>query len=227
MKVALVNNMNNNFFAFTRYLRELGVDAHLFIVDRLLDHFQPACDSFDEISSLSYIHEVAQLDPLDFYRYFFSRKLRRRLKHFRDELEQFDVVIACGNLTHLIRLGIKIDIFIPYGRDAYYFVDYPEASLRRRNYFKYLFAKRLDFLQNKSIKEARVMITLADYSKKVKEAFTRLGRSWINWSVPMVYLLKQQDSDKWLFVEKYDFIVFNHSRQLWKEIGDCECKGND
>jgi len=85
----------------------------------------------------------------------------------------------------------------------------------------------LDFLQNKSIKEARVMITLADYSKKVKEAFTRLGRSWINWSVPMVYLLKQQDSDKWLFLEKYDFIVFNHSRQIWKEKGDCECKGND
>mgnify|MGYP001407938024 FL=1 len=32
MRVALIDNMNNNFFSLTRYFRDLGVDADLFLI---------------------------------------------------------------------------------------------------------------------------------------------------------------------------------------------------
>lgn len=41
MKIALIDNMNNNFFAVTRYFRDLGIDAHLFLIQSESQHFTP------------------------------------------------------------------------------------------------------------------------------------------------------------------------------------------
>lgn len=37
MKIALIGNMNNNFFSITRYLRDLGCDAHLYYENNLVN----------------------------------------------------------------------------------------------------------------------------------------------------------------------------------------------
>lgn len=55
-KIALVDNMNNNFFAFARYLRDLGLDVYLYTIPQTsMDHFLPEADTFKDIKSLSYI----------------------------------------------------------------------------------------------------------------------------------------------------------------------------
>ncbi|MBL9110231.1 MAG: hypothetical protein JNM74_13195, partial [Myxococcales bacterium] len=57
MKVALLGNMNNIFFATARHLRAAGVDAHLFLFDDTPAHFHPSQDSF----SLEYQSYTTQL----------------------------------------------------------------------------------------------------------------------------------------------------------------------
>ena len=39
-KIALIGNMNNNFFSIARYLRDRSYQADLFLIDEL-DHFLP------------------------------------------------------------------------------------------------------------------------------------------------------------------------------------------
>ncbi|RMG40019.1 MAG: hypothetical protein D6732_03485, partial [Methanobacteriota archaeon] len=55
IKVALIDNMNNNFFALGRYLRDLGLDVDLYEVPNALPHFRPQCDTFDDVSSMDWI----------------------------------------------------------------------------------------------------------------------------------------------------------------------------
>ena len=40
--------MNNGNFALTRYLRDEGVDAHLLLFDKKLEHFHPSRDTYDD-----------------------------------------------------------------------------------------------------------------------------------------------------------------------------------
>jgi hypothetical protein len=40
MKIALVDNMNNNYFAFARYLKDLNIDVHLYTIpNHHMKHF--------------------------------------------------------------------------------------------------------------------------------------------------------------------------------------------
>ena len=47
-KIGLIGNMNNNFFALTRYLRDAGYQAELIIVGEENAHFPPQSDSYEE-----------------------------------------------------------------------------------------------------------------------------------------------------------------------------------
>ncbi len=58
IKVALVDNMNNNFFAFARYLKDAGIDAHLYeIPNNSMDHFKPQADTFEDVSKMKWIKQ--------------------------------------------------------------------------------------------------------------------------------------------------------------------------
>ena len=46
IKIALVNNMNNSFFSFQRYLLDKGLCVDYAQIDDLDDHFLPEADSF-------------------------------------------------------------------------------------------------------------------------------------------------------------------------------------
>ena len=57
-KVALVGNMNNNFFSIARHLRDHGFDAHLFYNAQILgQHFHPHADTLKP-KDLQYVHTV-------------------------------------------------------------------------------------------------------------------------------------------------------------------------
>ena len=45
MKIALIGNQNNNFFALLRYFKDLNLDVTLFLFNNEADHFLPVKDT--------------------------------------------------------------------------------------------------------------------------------------------------------------------------------------
>lgn len=112
MKVALIGNMNNNFFAITRYLRDRGVDAHLFLLGEH-QHFKPSADTFSD-SYLNFVHETQWIENGFFNNDSNNQELIRR------DLEGFDATVGCGYAPFfLARAGLSLDLFLPYGSDLY------------------------------------------------------------------------------------------------------------
>lgn len=224
LKVALINNMNNNFFALTRFLRDKGMDAHLFQVDTLDSHFMPEHDTFDDIEQCDYIHFSANISFRDFFRMPISVKMRRQLKQLKDNLKNFDLIIACGGLAILEWAGIRVDIFVPHGGDLYQSPFMFEYCIKK--HFPYsLLMKRYIKYQRRAISKTRAIIALASIDRHMHEALIRLNEKWIDWAIPMVYPLPDRHTGRWDFLEQHDFIVFSHARQGWKTALDY--KGND
>lgn len=111
-KVALVCNMNNNFFTIGRYLRDRGVDAHVFLLGEH-EHFQPDADTYTH-NFEHFVHEANwikagffSVDPL-------------AIKKIQQDMAGFDLIIACGFAPFFLhRAGVELDIFVPYGSDFY------------------------------------------------------------------------------------------------------------
>ena len=58
MKIALIDNINNNMFALTRYFRALGISADLFLIPNSShQHFAPEQDSWEDLEGVSWIKE--------------------------------------------------------------------------------------------------------------------------------------------------------------------------
>lgn len=109
MRVALLGNMNNLFFAIVRHLRAAGVDAHLFLFDNEPAHFHPSADTF----SLDYQAYTTSL-PYGNWRTF-SKAPR---EHIAEATRGFDFLMGTGIAPALLhRAGKKLDIFMPYGED--------------------------------------------------------------------------------------------------------------
>ena len=223
MRVALINNMNNNFFAFARYLRDMGVDAHVFIIDPLSPHFLPEADTFEDPTSLSYVHYLdgSALKSLHVGRIVTFIK---QLKQLYADLKTFDLIVACGNLSYLALKNIKIDVFMPYGGDAFQAIVQHQLSGRRG--LGYLYHRCLAYLQRKAIRDSRVVVTLGSIDGNVGSALKRLGKTWLEGTIPMVYPLQLPPaSPPWDFLQQHDFILFSHTRQSWGNVSDY--KGNE
>lgn len=224
LKIALINNMNNNFFSLLRFLRAKNIDAHLFQVDALDAHFHPQCDSFDDLKPCDYFHEIASISFRNFFRLPLSPKMIYQLKKLKTDLKKFDIIIASGGLAILDWIGINIDIFIPHGGDLYqapFLFDYCH-----KKHFPYpLLMKRYIKYQRNSIAKARAVVALGDIDGHMNNALVNLKKNWINFPIPMVYPLPDVATGKWDFLNQYDFIAFSHTRQAWKTALDS--KGND
>lgn len=224
MKVAFVNNMNNNFFSMVRYLRDRGIDAHLFIFDELYKGFFPQADTFDDVAKLDYIHVVSQVTFRDFFNPF-SLKVRKGIKELKAALSEFDLVFACGLLAFFERAGFQVDVFIPYGGDAYQLTDMFNYS--RKKYFPYSSMMRYMMkYQRRAIQKTRVIASFASNDLHVGDALVNLGRQWIDWNMAMIYPVSCPDKiNRWSFLNEHDFVLFSHMRHTWKTGTDYN--GND
>lgn len=225
LKVALINNMNNNLFSLTRYLRDKGIDAHLFQVDILDKEFMPACDTFEDIKNCSYIHFIANISFQKFFSLPFSLKNRMRLKKLKLQLQEFDIIIGCGGLAVLEWAGIYVDIFLPVGFDILIYPFLFDYCRKKFFPYSYLLKKYISY-QKQAIQKTRAIIAFATLDEVTENALTRLNEKWIDWTFPMVYPLAQVKSDRWNFLNQHDFIVFSHTRHVWKQKS-IEYKGND
>lgn len=114
--IALIGNMNNNFFAITRYLRDMGYDAHLFY--RLaMPHFQPMADSYTNDYE-SFCHQVDWLDN-GFH--------NADIEEVKKTLRGFDFYIGQGEEAAIAyKAGFNIDVYYPYGSDVYKYAQLPQ-----------------------------------------------------------------------------------------------------
>ncbi len=111
-KVAFVCNMNNNFFTIARYLRDLGVDAHVFLLGEH-EHFKPDADSYTH-DYVDFVHDTKWIESG-----FFSIN-PDSITAIKNDMEGFDLIIACGYAPFFLhRAGLELDIFVPYGSDLY------------------------------------------------------------------------------------------------------------
>ena len=211
IKVALIDNMNNNFFSIARYLRDQGLDAHLFSLKNSYAHFDPQADSFDDTTKMSWLHELSRAyDAKDWLIGGYAEDLQF--------LNDYDVIVACGmTLAFLHKAKIPIDIIVPYGSDLYMapFVCFSGPRLKRGVFD--LLTRRAH--HQKSAFKAATYICSSNSLPLFDEAVNKLGLKALNLGIPMLYnkLDFNQDVDGiWGFLDKHDFVVFNHARQLWR-----------
>lgn len=207
MKVALVVNMNNNFFTFARYLRDRGVDAHLFYGQELSAHFKPEAGTYMDITALSYIHELPiRISP----RGWLSCRAK---KIFKSAFKDFDLIVWCGAAgAFLERAGVEGDIFYIYGSDLYelpfnkFDIKKPISSLIKASLAKY---------QARSIKKTKLVIANPAHAI-YKNAADKLNVCLTNMGIFTIYLENNEQYDsRWNFLSKHDFILFSHTRHVW------------
>lgn len=226
IKVALVDNMGNCFFSIARYLRDGGIDAHLYLVENGLTHFLPQNDTFEDVNTMSWIHDFPIKNALQRYTAVYTKPLY-------DEFKGYDLVIACGySPAYLKSSGINVDVFIPYGADLRTAPFSPKASvvyarnpvkLYPKIFIKRLLMEKVKEYQRKAIKEARVILAYAPI-RMMQEPLERLEVNYINDQMPLLYTKKIPDlntqndlidPEHKQRLDRSDFIVFNHSRQAW------------
>ncbi|MBD0285947.1 MAG: hypothetical protein ICV79_11075, partial [Flavisolibacter sp.] len=228
MRIGILGNMNNAYFALTRYLRDAGFDCELFIFKNEPHHFDPACDTRSN-DYKKYCRHVTWGDPGDF--------LKEDFNKIKQELATFDFLIGNGSApAYVNKIGRKLDIFIPYGYDVYslpfFRIVHP---LRQPAYIA------VAYYQRRGIKESSYI--LFDRTNQAFEAiFNKIsinGKRIISPS-PMLYYkeyeheaeqLSEEDAlDKQLkrLRRENDLLFVQHTRQLWKNSPDYwSYKGNN
>lgn len=234
MTVALIGNMNNNFFTLVRYLRDRGIDAQLLLLNNEHYHFHPSHDTFD----LSYQHYTRQLTWGDLST--FSRMSSAAVKK---ELEPYDFIIGCGTApAFLVKAGRGIDILVPYGSDFYELPFVFDRHCQWVDILRRCKSWKFHRAQKKGIQEARVINkqNFIVFSKKIVKKLKVPGNMHY-FGIPVVYhkiyspgnIKRFYRQSAWYnefkkIREQYDLVIFHHSRHIWKSfVDENSYKGND
>jgi glycosyltransferase involved in cell wall biosynthesis len=217
MKIALVDNMNNNFFALARYLRDFGVDVDLYVIPGASAHFNPQCDTFADTSAMSWIREFpSSYNP----RTLLLPATARDWSVFK----AYDLIVACGySMGILRRAGYQPDVFIPYGGDLYQVPFASRWPSNRSPYRRVLTAGArlwVSYAQRAAIINTRVVVT-NPLHRMHGDALERMGIGCLNMNVPIVYRESTAPGNtRWEDLDESDFVAFNHSRHLWRSNPD-------
>jgi len=214
VKIAIVGNMNNNGFALMRYLRDLGLDAHLFLYandgKESLSHFRPENDTWQIDRWIPFIHQTSLLNsPLAGLNAPFSWIARclLRLRNLRLEAEAlkqhclqladetlfegFDLFIGSGIAPAIFEnAGRRLDVFFPYSTGIEHFGDHAflrriEAMAKVRQSFFRLAQRR----QRKGLLSARFFLT--SETSLTLDVCRDIGRAVEPLAIPMVYNREQ------------------------------------
>ncbi len=229
MKIALVGNLNNNFSSIARYLLDEGLDAYLYRFGNEPDHFAPEQDMFlnvlaDRTYTLPFYKTIDIFD--------------NNLRSLQLEFDKYDLVIGCGYLpAWFSRIGKRLDVFIPYGSDIY------SAPFFKFTLNPKYFIGNLIFSKHQRSGIRNTHFTMLEIQSDLTEhQISKIGLKGKRFktSVPMIHLptyqnISEENLKKLEFYpqykalrEKYDLIIFHHSRHSWFNPEDLnEQKGND
>lgn len=223
-RVALIGNMNNNLYSLMRYLRDAGLDAHLFVY--VTDTFLPELDS---PTDLEYVHfmDLRTRDVL-------ASDLRRQ----QEQLDGFQVLVGCGLAPALCaRLGRSLDVFAPYGGDL---VDLPfgqHGGLLHR-----MLWAPIHSLQRRGIRDSRITHMIGSVSQEYEEALSETGFTGERWNEPLPLVYGPDFESQGTPFESEEitpteagglvgvpiettFLAFAHGRHHWGRSSDLNAKG--
>ncbi|MDA7531533.1 glycosyltransferase [Akkermansiaceae bacterium] len=214
MRIALIDNMNNNFFSLFRFLLRESIDVHLYLTDSTShgcenSHFLPENDTYCLQKYSNRIHGF----PISYsWKHLY---VKSKLELLRKELSDYDHIVACGfSLSFLFKAKINIDLFIPYGGDLFTLAAKP--TYRADMLIRYFLYRRT---QRDAIRSAGAVLCNSGHVL-YDSALKSLGIKPIQYVIPMVFdegtVLLDYRNDVWKFMENYDFIVFSHTRHVWK-----------
>ncbi len=227
-RIAIIGNMNNSGFAIMRYFRDLRADAYLlpYTTDGAanLAHFTPETDTWEIERWRAFIRplgmpntsEAVLCNP-------------RRLKFppsstaLAKKLEGYNCFVGSGIAPAMLaRLGMRLDIFFPYGAGIEFYGDIEFRARKGTSWMRGFFYDRLRCLQADGIKRARYCFN-AEMSL-TKASFEEIGKSFERLAVPMVYNGERAPTASDLpphlhraleRIEAADLSLFCCSRLLW------------
>lgn len=218
-KVALLGNMNNNHNSVTRYLRDMGFDAQLFLYENEASHFLPSFDQYDNY----YKEYTNHLSWGSYKNLVFLNK-----KKIQNDLKEFDFVIGSRLApAYLNKAGIVLDMAIPTGSDLYEFPFF--QGFQPKLLLKYLFVSKY---QRKGFQECKHLVwdeTNPEIEDKINQINFQGNR--LRAGVPMIYIPEYTESniekyiDKSVLYDKFkrirdenDLFIFHHVRHFWKAV---------
>lgn len=167
LKIACIDNMNNNMFCVARYLRDFGHEADVFVVNKTMPHFEPAADTYDD-NYMSFVFNVNWADL----------PAGERIVQVSQTLSKYDIVFGCGYApAYLSEINRGLDVFLPYGGDisvmpTFFF----EANVVNRYFY------------NNSKKLFKLFYSLPQFiNKPFRKYFNKF-----NLQAELFYLAKQQ-----------------------------------
>lgn len=253
-KVALIGNMNNNFFTLCRYLRDLDFEAILYVLPYDPQHFLPSADTFKE-NYVEYVKTLSWGNPYEL-RHVTTVEIQR-------EFGNYDYLIGCGTApAYLSKAGMRLDLFIPYGSDLYHYPFFnlfsPDKLLK---YVLSLFrkAKEVQQLPSKPTNIKGYLPFVMHQRRGIRQAVTaffptsgqdiyaqalrklKFSNTHLIMAIPLIYvpefgadvIHEQYSSSKWYpefskIRANFDFLIFHNCRHNWKNEKDpSSFKGNN
>lgn len=228
MKIALMGNMNNAFFAFARYLADLGLDTTLLTFPFEISHFLPECDTYQTGHGVT----IRQLP--------WTHVMAAESDWLYSHVSEFDYIFGCGlSVAFMARIGLDLDVFFPYGSDLY---EYPFLWSDDGDYDKHRDPSRYFFgkWQAAGLAHCRAIWSYdsfvdAEVAKIVNDA------NIVEMHAPFVHAPSYQGQNLAATIAQspfsprfqdirrdHDVVVFHHARHIWKtHVDHISGKGND
>lgn len=214
MKIGLIGNMNNNNFAFMRYLIDLGYDAKLIIFKSEImgnsSHFSPDSDSWQMEKWNKYIVQCdLSEDPVSIFNFPISYLLSIRtvLKKLYSNINiikkpvsnnkifnifsDYDFLIGSGITPSILnKAGLKLDIFFPYSFGIEWLGSPTFLNkLNSNNFIVRFIAKKILNKQLNALKLANSILCVSDdVTKNVLNKYDLKFKSSL---YPMLYNLEK------------------------------------
>lgn len=230
MKIALLGNMNNNFFALCRYLHDLNLECDLLLFDNEFEHFSPSADSYND----DYQKYTKNLKWGSIGSFSTSTCLKEKIS---SDLRPYDFLIGCGTSPAFTALIDRpLDLFLPYGSDLMqlpffplYYLKHPLKSIVFRHHHR-------QGLRN--IKSIMFDPTDNQFENIMHKLSIKANR--IISTIPMVYtpqytyknLLEYAQTSELIqqtkvLKEQTDFLMIHSSRHCWKKCQEPESIKNN
>jgi len=228
MKVALLGNTCNNNFALMRYLRDLGINAHLLLfanegLPDLNPQYNPIWDTWEYNKWEMYIHRLPINNGIE--------PIIGRLDKFRIRVSKGRLIEMFSEYTHFIgsgispgifsRIGLPLTIFYPYSTGVEWV---GEAGFRKKMekfgiesiLRRYVRLKQIDGIRNSKV---RVCGTNNITMRNLQE----IGKPVELLHIPQYYNCENPNkgfddgvvSKLAKKVKHSDFIIFSHMRHYW------------
>lgn len=221
MRVALIGNMNNNYFSLMRYLRDEGVDAELLLFADEINHFLPENDTWDINKWKPYIKQT-KINGGALGQYF-----KMSATDIRKEFEGYDYYIGCGfTPAYFYKAGMKLDLFTPYCVGIEY-----TYRITKTKAVHYLKEKIEAYYQIKGLKHNTKVVGTIDEESKIKAE--KIGVKTQSLPLLMIYNKEQATGDDEFLsatIQKFNQhypVVFSHVSHFPKGSRTWEIKRND